>query len=382
MKLLISAELFYPSRLGGPANTLYWLAKGLVKSGRDVTVITTDKHIETGKVETDRWLQLYGIKIRYCHASNPFHLNLKLLRYAWKEMKKSDVVMLCDMFQRQIFPTALMAKLRRKPMVWSIRGELFPSALKENKKKLFYLKCVKSLFGNHCLFHATSEEEEQCIRKYLGDDARIVIVPNYMELPKRQNRELVEPPYFLYLGRIAPIKALDRLIDGVARSKRFAESDYVLKIAGGVEDQFQEYYQQLQSQIERLGLQGRVLFIGAVNGSEKYQTYADAHFLFLVSHSENFGNVVIESLSQGTPVVASTGTPWESLTDSHAGYWIDNTPEEIAECIDKILDLDDSTYQLIRENALKFGESYDVYKNIDKWLAALEMSIKQKQSDK
>lgn len=208
MKLFISAELFYPSHLGGPANTLYWLAKGLVKSGRDVTVITTDKHIEAGKVETDRWLQLDGIKIRYCHASNPFHLNLKLLRYAWKEMKKSDVVMLCDMFQRQIFPTALMAKLRRKPMVWSIRGELFPSALKENKKKLLYLKCVKSLFGNHCLFHATSEEEKQCIRKYLGDDARIVIVPNYMDLPKRQNRELVEPPYFLYLGRIAPIKAL------------------------------------------------------------------------------------------------------------------------------------------------------------------------------
>ncbi len=381
MKLLISAELFYPSCLGGPANTLYWLAKGLVRSGCDVTVITTDGYVETGKVETDRWLQVDGIKIRYCHSGNPFLLNLKLIRYAWKEMKKCDVVMLCDMFQRQIFPTALMAKLGRKPMVWSIRGELFPSALKENKKKLFYLKCVKSFWGKHCLFHATSEEEKQCIQKYLGDDARIVIVPNYMELPDKQSQELVEPPYFLYLGRIAPIKALDRLIDGVARSKRFVESGYVLKIAGGVEERFLEYYQQLQSQIERLGLQGRVLFIGAVNGSEKYQTYANAHFLFLVSHSENFGNVVIESLSQGTPVVASTGTPWESLTDNHAGYWIGNTPEMIAECIDEILDLDGSAYQLIRENALKLGGSYDIDKNIDKWKATLEMSIKQKKSN-
>ena len=51
------------------------------------------------------------------------------------------------------------------------------------------------------------------------------------------------------------------------------------------------------------------------------------------SHNENFGNVVVESLSQGTPVIASTGTPWKILEKYHAGYWIKNNPENIAKKI-------------------------------------------------
>lgn len=60
----------------------------------------------------------------------------------------------------------------------------------------------------------------------------------------------------------------------------------------------------------------------------------------MVSHSENFGNVIIlESLSQGTPVVASKGTPWEELNINNAGYWIDNSPDNIGQTIDKLISM-------------------------------------------
>ena len=70
-----------------------------------------------------------------------------------------------------------------------------------------------------------------------------------------------------------------------------------------------------------------------MEGEEKYKLYANAYFSILVSHSENFGNVVIEALSQGTPVIASKGTPWEQLAEK-AGFWIDNDENSIACCID------------------------------------------------
>ena len=57
MTLLISTALFYPSRLGGPANTLYWLSKALAKAGVQVTVVTTGSHIELGKIVPDKVLQ-------------------------------------------------------------------------------------------------------------------------------------------------------------------------------------------------------------------------------------------------------------------------------------------------------------------------------------
>jgi glycosyltransferase involved in cell wall biosynthesis len=31
---------------------------------------------------------------------------------------------------------------------------------------------------------------------------------------------------------------------------------------------------------------------------------------------------VLEALISGTPVIASTGTPWESLEENHFGYWL------------------------------------------------------------
>lgn len=370
MRLLISAELFYPSRLGGPANTLYWLSKGLVKKGVEVSVLTTDSFIEEGGVETDCWKLLDGIRIRYCHTNK--HFPLKMLWHSWKEVGICDRLMLCDMFQRQVLLTAFMAKLRKKPIIWSPRGELFPSALANNCVKRWYLYIVKRLFVNTATFHATSKEEEIVIKKIFGDSARIQIVPNYMELPDKQPHEDQNPPYFLYLGRIAPIKALDRLIDGFALSRRFVESNYILKLAGGVEDQFRDYYQQLVEQVERVGLRGKVEFVGPVNGKEKFKTYADAYAMFLVSHSENFGNVVIESLSQGTPVVASKGTPWERLEEYDAGFWIENSPECIAKCVDKLLSLSENEYELLRRGAVKFGETFDINKNIDKWIKVLQ----------
>ena len=94
--------------------------------------------------------------------------------------------------------------------------------------------------------------------------------------------------------------------------------------------------------------------------------------MFLVSNSENFGNVVLESLSQGTPVVASKGTPWQSLEESKAGFWIDNNPKEIANCIDRIMSYSEKEYYLKRENAFALAKRFDVYDNINQWETVLK----------
>ncbi|MPM34023.1 hypothetical protein SDC9_80604 [bioreactor metagenome] len=91
----------------------------------------------------------------------------------------------------------------------------------------------------------------------------------------------------------------------------------------------------------------------------------------MLSHSENFGNVVIESLSQGTPVVTSHGTPWAVLEEFGAGYWIDNNVENISNYIEKIMNLSEADYYKLRENAKKLSKTFDVYSNIDKWLRIL-----------
>ena len=86
-----------------------------------------------------------------------------------------------------------------------------------------------------------------------------------------------------------------------------------------------------------------------------------------MSKSENFGNVIVEALSQGTPAIASTGTPWQQLDEKGAGWWIAAEPKKVAECVDALLSLNADSYASMRERAYAYSREFDIYSNIEKW---------------
>jgi len=372
MRILFPCGLFYPSKLGGPANTIYWLAKALVKDGYEVSVVTSNNYIDDCQVERDRWTVIDKIRVIYCTAHRK--LPLRIVRHSLKEIQSCDVVIFSSICYLPNFPIAIKAKLKRKKIIWSPRGELFEKTLQGNKSKLLYFKILKRILGKQVLFHATSNEERLSIQAVFGQNSEVTVIPNNMELPQMEERKDFTPQYLLYLGRIAPIKALDNLIEGLAMSERFMNSDFVFKFVGDVENQFKWYYKELQDLISRNKLEDKIVFVGHESGREKYKTCANAYFLFLVSNSENFGNVVIESLSQGTPVVASRGTPWQVLEKSNAGYWIQNSSKEIANCVNKVLSLSEYEYKMKREGAQALAKQYDVYENIKQWRQIIDVS--------
>ena len=363
MKVLFPLHLFFPSRIGGPANTLYWLCKGLVKNGHKVTVVATKMGIDDEWVKIDEWMVVDGIKARYCNTESKF--SFSVIRHSIEEMANADTVVFSSICLIQNLFLAVTARIRGKQIVWSPRGELFDTAVQGNKAKRFYFSLLRFLLGKYILFHATSDAEKNAIQYYFPK-SKVVIIPNYMELPARQ---FVDSNYtdFLFVGRIAPLKALDKLIEGLAQSKLFKNSQYRFVLVGGVEKQFEEYYKRLIDQVEGLGLKDKVLFAGSMTGKSKFQAYASARYSFLVSNSENFGNVVIEALSQGTPVVASKGTPWESLPKQHAGFWINNSPKEIGEIVDIIIKQPDEEYYKYREGAWNYSRAFDIYGHVSEW---------------
>lgn len=367
MNVLFPLDLFYPSKIGGPANTLYWLGKALTCKRVKVTVVTSHKGIDKGKVKVNKWSYIDGIKVRYCRVSTK--IPLSVIYYSIRSLFDNDIVVFSSICYLPNYFIAFAAGILDKKIVWSPRGELFDSAVQGNIGKQFCFWILKILLGKKILFHATSDVEKEVINRYFPD-SQVVIIPNYMEIPAK---EAVKSIYsdFLFVGRIAPIKALDKLIDGLGKSTNFFYSKYRMKIVGGVEKQFESYYQGLIKQIKDLGLQDKIDFVGSLSGKDKFQAYASARYMFLVSNSENFGNVIIEALSQGTPVVASKGTPWTSLPLKKSGYWISNEPEEIAKTIDLIINQNDDEYLDYRENAYKHALTFDVYKHVEDWINVL-----------
>jgi len=91
------------------------------------------------------------------------------------------------------------------------------------------------------------------------------------------------------------------------------------------------------------------------------------------SITENFGMVVVESMSQGTPVIASTGTPWQILEEEHAGLWVAPQIKDLTNSVDKILALTETEYSLYRKNAHTLVcDKFDMEKNIQDWVQAYQ----------
>ncbi|WP_455820524.1 glycosyltransferase [Pseudomonas cerasi] len=113
-------------------------------------------------------------------------------------------------------------------------------------------------------------------------------------------------PYIIHVGRFHPSKRHDRLLKAYARSGIAAK----LVLAGTGDEKQRVAAKQLA---EKLGVSDRVIFAGFQ--ANPYPLIKHAGMLVLSSDSEGFGNVLVEALLCGTPVVSTRcpGGPEEIL---------------------------------------------------------------------
>lgn len=368
MKILITTGSFYPAQEGGPTNAVYWLASGLARCGYDVRVVANSKGL-SGQMPLDTWLELNGFQVVYNSPGKGKDL-------VNEEISRSECLIRSGVCVIKAHLSNLKYLKSRKKLILSPRGEVFFPAI-FHKGKLFgllkyvFFKIMGLLYGNRIIYHATSEEEKEQIQKIFGRKRRVFVAPNYMIIPDYIDDSLRTHGYkdLIYVGRIAPIKALDKLAKALSLSKAFLDSPSKLHVLGECKG---EYYHMLTQMIDELGLKDKVVFHGVVTGCDKDLLIANSCCLILASESENFGNVVIEALAQGTPVIASKGTPWSELEDKGAGFWVSNKPEELSVVIDKVLQMDEGQYNLIRRDAYQYSKTFDVYSNMDVWRAIID----------
>lgn len=366
-KIFFPLEVFYPSQAGGPANTIYWITKNVSKHGFEPVIVATNKGIQPN-VPLNKWIEFDGcraifIKTRFLHF--PFFQVLIALRHFYR----ADIIHISSFFFPTAFITAFAARLLNKKIAWSARGELDTKALNHSRyRKRPILWLIKKLIGVNPLFHSTCDEETEYIKKVFGENAKVFQIPNYIEIPPQAERRASN--YLLYIGRIHPKKAIDSLIRAVSISKDFLNSDFVLKIAGKGKKEFEV---PLHNLVKELNLEHKIEFVGQIEGEEKQKILADAYFTIMPSHTENFGIVVLESLAQNTPVIASKGSPWKVLEEEKTGFWIDNSVETLSQKINEILLMNPERYKEMRKKCRDFViREFDIQENIEKWLKVYE----------
>lgn len=252
--------------------------------------------------------------------------------------------------------TCVAARRKGKPYIITPHGMLYPQAMARStwKKRLLMMAggVDRDLRLADCI-HCTCTEEMVHFRN-LGYRNPVAVIPNPVPIPPyvdelKHERSIKR---IGFLGRLHPRKNVETLLDAwIMLADKVKNAQLVIMGKGDA-----VYEQMLKDKVRQHNMQN-VEFAGFVTGREKFEKLASLTALCVPSDFENFGMIVTEALSVGTPVIASQGTPWQDLESYHCGYWLNNDTQTIAKAITKMFGLPSSELLQMGENGKRLVEN-------------------------
>ncbi len=321
------------NKSGGPSRSVYNLSQSLRDRGVSCDILTCN-YLDDRNIVNEDWIKT----IEYDHRK-PFEYApgfKKLLNES-----EYDLIHIHSIYTYPVTIAGFWAKRKKIPYIIAPRGSLYPVALSsssQKRKRVFNKLVLKPLFSCARVIHATSLEERDIIRG-LGFKTPIAVIPNSVPIVKAEKDDTFRPNDDVfrlgYVGRINPIKNLDGLLRAWSKSGLSHNEKAELVIVGGtrlpVEFQYQETLHALEKELDITNIK----WTGPLDGEDKVKELKTFSFFILPSHSENFGMVVLEALTQGVPAIASKGTPWDALEKSNSGYWVNNDVDSLSEAINQ-----------------------------------------------
>lgn len=289
-------------------------------AGVDVTIFTTDMGAPASAAFNRASLADFppgatACEIQVFKAQRPRRIAYapELGRALASTVGDFDLVRVHGVYLYPNFAAAAAARKADVPYLVTPHGSLDPWIRKNGRIR----KCVTNVvWQNRMLREAAAIHATTAVEADLFDDvvpagvARYVVgngvsVSSFQDLPPRgQLRELLgvgaDIPLLLFLGRISRKKGVDILIRAIAHLR----PREVAVVAAGPDDEGLTPH--LQSLARNLDVADSVFFVGPQFGPQRLAALADADVWVLPSHTENFGNAVVEAMAAGVPVVVST----------------------------------------------------------------------------
>lgn len=332
MKWLIIVDKYLPEVVGGNVIYVQRFIQELIKSGHDVTLLTSTNKKDFVEYEKNNNLEIYRVynkkgtvgplrfnsrdlltdKLKSLLDNNSFDIvnthsaclfNLKILRslkknYSFKLLSTFHAVhtyeILFDMKKHFSFST-----LNFKELITFIPKLLFMYIFEYNTLRYtdkvivmseYVKETIKTFFGKKFLY--------KVLVTGIG-----VSQPEFEQIPKQEAREKLNlkqnETIFITVRRLAPRMGLFNLIK--AFSYINDESTKLFIIGKGT------LYKKLNEFVGKLNMQNRIKLLGFVDDEKLHYYYCSADcFIIPTEQLEGFGIVTIEALNYNLPVI---GTP-------------------------------------------------------------------------
>ncbi len=379
MKVAFITEYFPPFTVGGGEWSTYYLARNLKKIGVEVVIITPDlgsRKFDNPKDVNIRKIPFY-LKPKSFKTlpgnfaySNPLWIIWAAFFY-YQTLKKENVDIIHVQGKYSIPPVIFANLLLQKPLVATIRDYIaicnygiclmsgekacnlieyflddfmkyYAIYVKNKNPKSFILNLMYAIWGrltknmlkislNRINSITTMSIKQKEILEKNNIRKSITVIRNSFEFEKSPKKVSKHQNIALFVGRLTYGKGVNLILESIPKVQKVYPKLKFLFVGSGP----------LENEITRTGrINKKVIFIGRIAHQELSKIYKKSALVLVPSiWPEPFARVVVESLSNITPVVVtrSGGLP-EVIEDGRWGYVSEKNVDDLAASIIKTID--------------------------------------------
>jgi teichuronic acid biosynthesis glycosyltransferase TuaC len=320
MRVLHVTDTFLP-KIGGAEIAIDQLVRAMTALGVDCAVLAQKNRGVKGEIQTP-----YPLR-RFRSAQSSRWAGWWIARHIRRmehELGPFDVYIGHHAFPPGYACVKHSRQTGRPAIIYPRGGDIYEVS-RFRKKPAAWRKLTWSL-ANAAGVVCASQATENLVRQIIGISAatdRITRIPNGVNIEELQadassSRFASDPrlngPFILGLGRTIRRKGFHLLIDAFAR---LIAPRHKLVIAGDGRE-LETLRAQASSQSDR------ILFTGLVQDADKRWLFQHCQFMAAPSLEESFGNVALEAMACGKPVVASRASGFaEIIRDAENGRLVE-----------------------------------------------------------
>jgi glycosyltransferase involved in cell wall biosynthesis len=292
MKICYYTDTFFPL-VGGAEMVLHNLALQLSEWGESVHVLAPRvrgaDNIDTFPYPVHRYEK---------PSSKRFLVRQMLLRLLWLHMRYHFDIVHCHSGYPPAYVCATFKKWFGVPFVVRPHGSDIVPGERIRKNARLERRLRKALLEADATI-AQGAYLKALLIDLDVEEKKISTIHNGVNLARFSRAEPYSHPnpYMLAVGNLIPRKGFDILLRAYAMLEG-TKPDLLLAGAGPEKNN-------LVALAKELDIDGRIGFLGHVDGQKKIDLYCSSLFFICPSRKEPFANVIIEAMAAGLPVVAS-----------------------------------------------------------------------------
>lgn len=356
MRILKVTETYFPFlEKGGPPLKVRALARGLVRRGHKVTVLTADFGIARrvapppARSEFGWQIEEDGVEAVYLPSALRYRAltwNPTARSFCRSRLSDFDAVHIFGLYDF-LGPTVSAACRRRGlPYVLEPIGMFRPIIRRLWLKRLYHSWPGGVMIrGAHRVIATAAQESKELLEGDVPAE-KIMLRRNGVEPPgklpapgtfRRQWGIPAEAKLILFLGRLVRKKSPDLLLEAFARWRAGDGKGMTARLVFAGPEERDGTRARLRTLEREHGLQELTFYTGAVYEDAKWAAYRDADVFVLPSQNENFGNAAAEAVACGTPVIVTESCGIAPHLAGRAGLVVRHDAEALAAALARVL---------------------------------------------